>query len=106
MSGPPRLTQSIVRALLPRELREEALDELNDLHSHYCARDGRASADAWYWRSAPGYVLRLRFATLTGGPLVRQPSVARRDWRELMHSILTDLRYGFRAMRRNPLFTS
>jgi len=107
MSAPPRIASAILRALLPEALREEAVDDLRDGYLLRLERRGRRAADRWYWRQVPAFALRVRLATVTGGPLapppVREPEL---NGSERMTTILADLRYGARAMVRNPTFTA
>ena len=106
MTAPPRIASVILRVLLQRAVREEALDELHDGYVLRRHRDGRRAADHWYWRQVPAFAIRLRLATLTGGPLapplIRDPELS---GSERMTTILADLRYGARALLRNPTFS-
>ena len=75
---PPRLATTLLRWLLPDALRDEALDDLREGYLLRLTRDGRRAADRWYRRQVPGFVVRVRLALLTGGPLsapvVREPT--------------------------------
>jgi putative ABC transport system permease protein len=104
--SPPRLARRLLSSLLPRVCREEALDDLGDIHELRRLADGAPAADRWYWRQVPVFALRLHWASLTGTPLGPHPSPpTRHTRREPMHSFVTDLRYGARAMLRAPAFT-
>jgi putative ABC transport system permease protein len=104
---PPRVATALLRWLLPESLRDEALDDLAEGHALRVALRGRRAAGRWYWRQVPTFALRVRLATLTGGPLavppVRQPVL---NGSEKMTTILADLRYAARGMARNPAFTA
>ena len=104
---PPRVPTTLLRWFLPESLRDEALDDLADGHALRLTLHDRRAADRWYWRQVPTFALRLRLAALTGGPLspppIRQPALT---GSERMTTILADLRYGMRAMARNPMFTA
>ena len=104
---PPRFAATLLRWLLPAAVRDEALDELHDGYLLRAARSGRRAADRWYKRQVPAFAIRVRLATLTGGPLapkpVREPSL---DGSERMTTILADLRYGARGLVRNLAFSS
>jgi len=106
-AAPPRLTTALLRLLLPAAVRDEALDELADGHALRLTRNGRRAADRWYRRQLPWFALRLRLAMMTGGPLatppIPEPSL---DRRERMSTMAADVRYGARAMMRNPGFTA
>ena len=104
---PPRFAAEVLRFLLPAAVRDDALDDLADGYALRAERDGQRAADRWYRRQVPGFPLRIRLARLTGGPLapvpVRQPALT---GSERMTTIMADLRYGVRAMARNPGFTA
>jgi putative ABC transport system permease protein len=105
--APPRLSAAILRVLLPAAIRDDALDELRDGYLLRLERSGRRAADRWYRQQVPAFAIRVRLATFTGGPLgpppVRDPALT---GSERMTTILADLRYGARAMARNPAFTA
>jgi predicted permease len=103
---PSRIGVRLVRALLPRGVRDEAADELSDLHAMRAARDGDEVADRWYWRHVLVFALRLHIASLLG-PL-RERGVRRvpRTRRELMRTMIADARYGARTLVRSPGFTA
>ena len=105
----PRFSTAVLKALLPSAVRDEALDELRDGYLLRVAQYGRAAANRWYRGQVPGFAIRVRLAILTGGSLepptelhVREPSL---NGSERMTTILADLRYGARALVRNPAFS-
>ena len=102
MSGPPRLGAMLLRLLLPRSLREEALDELADAYALHVERDGMGSAARWYWRQVPVFIARLwlsvRMLDSPGRPRHREGGMDMSAW-------LTDARQTIRALRRSPGFT-
>ena len=111
MSAPPRFAAAVLRVLLPKAIRDEALEELRDGYLLRLARNGRPAADRWYRRQVPGFAIRVRLATLTGGPLAPPPvheslGEPALNGSERMTTLLADLRYGARAMVRNPAFTA
>jgi putative ABC transport system permease protein len=89
-------------------VREDALDDLADHYDIHLTTSGRAAADRWYWRQVPAFAVRVRIAAVLGGPLAapgpRPPVDHPRE--SAMQTTLTDLRYGARAMARNPGFTA
>jgi putative ABC transport system permease protein len=101
--GPPRLATALLRMVLHRALRDEALDELADVHALRGQRDGFRAADHWYWLQVPGFVLRLWL----GARLLKAP----RDGRAAasrgvdMSALATDVRQTLRGLRRSPGFT-
>ena len=105
---PPRLAARLLGALLPPDVREDALDDLADLHAARLTSLGRAAADAWYWRQLPLFAVRLRFANMLGGSLASHtPRYSSNPPREkTMHSMLSDLRHGARSTLRNRGFTA
>lgn len=104
---PPRFATAVLRAFLPDVVRDDALDELHHGYTLRLTRDGRGAATRWYRRQAVTFPLRIRIATLSGGalapPPVREPVLT---GSERMTTILADIRYGARAMARNPGFTA
>ncbi|MGH7573871.1 MAG: permease prefix domain 2-containing transporter, partial [Longimicrobiales bacterium] len=64
---PPRAAGWLMRVLLPRQLRDEALEDLVELYAVRVARAGKRAADRAYWRQLPGVVFWLRVAPI-GGP--------------------------------------
>jgi putative ABC transport system permease protein len=105
---PPRLAARILGALLPADVREEALDDLADLHAARLTSTGRSAADAWYWRQVPLFAVRLRVASTLGGSLAPPtPRYATDPPREkTMHQMLADLRHGARSTFRSRGFAA
>lgn len=105
---PPRLAARLLGALLPADVRDDALDDLADLHAARLTSIGRAAADAWYWRQVPLFAVRLRLASAFGGSLASHaPRYTPDPPREkTMHSMLSDLRHGARSTFRNRGFTA
>jgi putative ABC transport system permease protein len=100
---PPRVATWLLRRLLPAPLREEAADELADLHALRASRDGARAADHWYRWEVVRYALRLRFARLTVSP-GRHASHQPRSIGliGLFAGLGTDLRVAWRVWRRAP----
>jgi putative ABC transport system permease protein len=91
----------LLSAFLPRSLREEAMDDLADGHALRAAREGGRSADRWYWRQVPGFVLRLAMSARSLGFAGRPARGGGID----MSAFLMDVRQTLRALRRSPAFT-
>jgi predicted permease len=104
--GPSRIAQALLRFLLPRSLRREALDELSDLHALRVMRDGREAADRWYRAQLIGFALRLRLAVMSGALTDGAMSNDRSRRRRRMATVLGDVRYAARTLVRNPAFTA
>ncbi|HEX6313997.1 MAG TPA: ADOP family duplicated permease [Gemmatimonadaceae bacterium] len=103
---PPRLAERILSALLPANVREEALDDLADLHRERLTL-GRTGADRWYWRQVPGFVLRIRLAAAVAGSLdLSTPTHPAPPREKPMSAFLSDLRRAARGTVRNPAFTA
>jgi putative ABC transport system permease protein len=106
-AAPPRIATALLRLLLPEAVRDEALDDLRDGYRLRVERYGRQAADRWYRRQVPGFAVRVRLALLGGGPLSAPPvREAALTGSERMTTLMADLRYGARAMARNPAFTA
>ena len=93
---PPRIAERILERALPGTQAGEAV--LGDLAEEFAERQralGRARAIGWYWRQVWSVGLR--------------SSMARHGQRQGglgMGAILSDLRYGIRALLKNPGFTA
>ena len=107
MGGPPRLAERLLGLLLPADVRDEALDDLADLHRERLASLGRGHANRWYWSQLPRFALRIRMAVAIGGPLDSPGPRTLPDppGDKAMNLLLSDLRHGARALRRTPGFT-
>ncbi|MGH7552385.1 MAG: ABC transporter permease, partial [Longimicrobiales bacterium] len=101
----PRMGSWLLRVLLPGGVRDEAADELNDLHAMRAARDGEGAADRWYWRHLLVFALRLRIAFLAGRLGERGDRRIGHIRRERMRTTIADARYGARTLVRSPGFT-
>ncbi len=106
-AGPPRLAERLLRLVLPADVRDEALDDLADLHRERETTLGRGSANRWYWLQLPRFALRIRMAVAIGGPLDAPGPRPLPDppGDKAMNQLLSDLRHGARALRRTPGFT-
>ncbi len=107
-AGPPRLAERLLGLLLPADVRDEALDDLADLHRQRMLTLGRGSANRWYWGQLPRFALRVRMAVAFGGPLDAPGPRALPDppGDKAMNLLLSDLRHAARALRRTPGFTA
>ena len=107
-AGPPRLAERLLGLLLPADVRDEALDDLADLHRERMLTLGRGNANRWYWGQLPRFALRIRMAVAIGGPLDASGPRMLPDppGDTAMNLLLTDLRHAARALRRTPGFTA
>ncbi len=97
-SRPPRLAELLLSALLPPRYRDQQLGDLGEEFSARRARRGLLHAWWWYWRQmirslGPNTALR-----------IRNPRRTRKSRSNGMETLLQDLRYGIRGMRRSPAF--
>ena len=97
---PPRLAERALERLLPAEIREAFLGDLDEEFRARCAAGARAgAARLWYWRetlAAPIAIARMRSAhdphrTPGDGP---------------MTNLWNDLRFAVRMLARQPGFTA
>ncbi|MEW5917807.1 MAG: ABC transporter permease [Gemmatimonadota bacterium] len=104
---PSRLATRLMAALLPVDVRDEALDDLADLYAARLTALGKHAADAWYWRQVVVFPWRLRVAVAVGGSLA-PPAPRRTDppREKPMHSVFADLRHSARSTLRNRGFTA
>jgi putative ABC transport system permease protein len=106
-AGPPRLAERLLGLLLPADVRDDALDDLADLHREREAALGRGSAHLWYWSQLPRFAFRIRMAVAIGGPLSAGPRLAPDPPEDrAMNLFLSDLRHAARSLRRAPGFTA
>jgi len=99
---PPRLAEWLVRVAVARSRYADAL--IGDLHEGFtdvASRSSTAAASRWYWKRAvsiSGRFLpsRLRASRASNAAPTGDPG---------MMTFLSDLRFGFRTLRRAPSFT-
>ena len=97
ISRPPRVAELLLSALLPPRYREQ---QLGDLREEFTARHyhrGLLHAWCWYWRQT------LRSLGPNTALRIRNPH-ARKTRKNRMETLLQDLRYGIRGIRRSPAF--
>ena len=106
-AGPPRLAERLLGRILPADVRDEALEDLAELHRTRLAALGAGNANRWYWWQLPRFAFRIRMAIVVGGSLAlpgpRLPMDPPGD--KAMNQVLSDLRHAARSLRRSPGFT-
>lgn len=94
MTRPPRLTAGLLARLLPRAMRDEVLGDLAEDHRQMATAAGDAHARRWYRHQAVAMLARL--VADRGRRLAGPAALASAG------SLLTDLRFGLRRLRRQP----
>ncbi|MGD8817457.1 MAG: ADOP family duplicated permease, partial [Acidobacteriota bacterium] len=100
---PPRIAAKLLDAVLPRELRDDVLGDLQEGFGARLATDGPTVARRWYWRQALHSLRWVRGANAPEPPRRPRASRLRRAFMGFLHY---DLAYAFRQLRANPGFTA
>ena len=114
--GLPKFASFLLRTLLPRRARDTVLADLEEeYHSDVLPALGRRGARAWYWREAASlmrWYLIARFRKNLHDDLLKLPlnsrpkrSTSLRKALGLFESVIQDIHFGARSLRRRPLFT-
>jgi len=102
--APPRLAAALLGAVLPVELRDDVLGDLQEGFAYRQADDGKTTARRWYWRQA---MQSLRYARGgAGSPDPRRGRRTSKIQRAFMGFLRYDVGYAARQLRANPGFTA
>jgi len=97
---PPRLARGLLRRVLPRDVRDGAVEELDDkFHEYAAALPGSNWARRWYWRQVLGSLHpRLwQRSAITISEKGRRPLIS--DW-------FQDVRFGAKMLAKTPGVTA
>ena len=98
---PPALSRFVLGRLAPPNLRESLLDDVDEMFSARVAQRGAREARAWYRRQAlSGLGSLMRIRARAGSSADSTPPTPRFD------SLVRDVKYTFRMLRRAPAFTA
>jgi predicted permease len=97
---PPRLAVAILRRVLPRDLREDILDDLSSRYADLVIVVGPSRARRWYWSQTVRSVL----PALQHGRLELLFERAPRHGRERLAAISQEVGATLRQIRRDPVF--
>lgn len=96
MSGPPRLPRWLLHLILPVDVREAAIGDLEEMFQRRVARDGGARARLWYWRQPAAFLVRFVMARMTERIV---------DLQITARQLNLHVRQGIRSLRHTPGFT-
>ena len=104
LAAPPRLAFAVLNTVLPLDLRDDVLGDLQEGFLSRQSAGGGSRARRWYWRQA---LQSLRYAR--GGANFPDPRPGRRTpklQRAFMGFLKYDVNYALRQLRSNPGFTA
>jgi putative ABC transport system permease protein len=102
---PPALSRFVLGRIAPPHLRESLLDDLDEMFNRQVEQHGLRHARAWYRGQALsglGSLMTMRARTTEAE---QSPSAADRNG-VTFESIVRDVKYSFRMLRRAPAFTA
>ncbi len=99
LARPPRFARALLFRVLPRDLRDGALDELDEKFREYAEASGRRWARGWYRRQVVG-AMHPRLWRRSSYELPRKRNgVAMSDW-------IHDARFGLKMLAKTPALTA
>ena len=106
LTSPPKLPIALMRALLPRNEREEVIADITVEYGEYLAAHGDASARRWLWgqalHSAPALLKWNWWRSSTG---FEPRANAYRPGGHVVNNLMTDARYAARRLLARPSYT-
>jgi predicted permease len=107
---PPRAAEWLVERSLAADERDAVLGDLAEEHAEIAETAGAPAARAWYWHQALVSIppnLHRRATRPRGVPVDTDPiDAGGRRRGTLMDSVILDIRYAWRMVRRRPIVTS
>jgi putative ABC transport system permease protein len=106
---PPRLPERLLRWLLPAGIVGESIvGDMREEYAEFLESDSKIPGPIWYWGRA--FLIARRYAlkrapTVNQRPGRPQPRLAER-MAQAAGSILRDLHFGLRTLRRRPVFAA
>ncbi len=104
---PPVIADWLLRRLVPRHLQPDILGDLHEEYRRYALEySGPLWARLWYWRQVLMSPIQYRLTRRqdTGKQLPQHERGSRTGMLLWLESVLSDLRYAARSLRRNPGF--
>jgi putative ABC transport system permease protein len=100
---PPGFARFVLGWLAPRNVRETLLDDLDEMFAAKASAEGPRRARSWYRRQALSGLASLVTMRTRGK---QTGDAASRSRGFSVESLLRDVRYAFRMLRRAPAFTA
>jgi putative ABC transport system permease protein len=97
----PSIMRALVRWLAPADVRDTLVDDLDEAYARERKTRSAAGVRLWCWRQALSSVAPLVRMRLRGGARFTET----RSRKMSLETVLQDLRYAIRLLRRAPAFT-
>lgn len=97
---PPRVARALLRLVVPRRDRCFVVGDLDEEFAAMAAQGHSARhLHRWYWAQVRSSMW----------PSLKRPRfqpLRRRSWKDVMQSVIHDVQYAFRTLRKQPLYTT